>query len=199
MNNNKIDKWIDKVKVASIICLVISLLITVVIWASSYVSIQGNVLQFGKVDIDIGYFEGGNKKYYSKENKSMFDGIEPFASGFIQEEFFIENLGNLDAWYSIYFNNIEGTYGYDLLVSIIDADTGEILLGGSENFIQAAKLIKDDYVDERVGKIKAGETKRLIIRFDKNNFETTGIPDMPTDTLFKFDFCVEAVQSRNNP
>lgn len=197
MTSSKLDKMINRVKTISIICLIISLLLTGVIWASSFVTISSNKLTLGKIDIEIGYFDGNTKKYYTTENRKMFYNKTSFPEISTKEEFFIENKGNMDAWYSIYFDNIEGSYGDNLTITIKDAN-GLVLLGSKEEPIKASDFTKDNYLNHRIGSISVGETKKLILVFEHSESDED-IEQTEENTKFTFDFCVEAIQKKNNP
>ena len=166
-----------KGSIVAVIVLAISLCITTyaIVWAS--VSVNENVFQTGKVQINL---NGGEPVI--KEQDFLF---EPGMT--VQKEFFIENKSTCDVYYKLYFTNAEGGLADILEITIADGD--KTLYRGT-----AAELNRTA-VSAAVNSLGLNERRDLMISFHyPENADNSGQARTLT-----FNLCADAVQTKNNP
>lgn len=166
-----------KGSIVAVIVLAISLCITTyaIVWAS--VSVNENVFQTGKVQINL---NGGEPVI--KEREFLF---EPGMT--VQKEFFIENKSTCDVYYKLYFTNAEGGLADILEITIADGD--KTLYRGT-----AAELNRTA-VSAAVNSLGLNERRDLMISFHyPENADNSGQARTLT-----FNLCADAVQTKNNP
>ena len=166
-----------KGSIVAVIVLAICLCITTyaIVWAS--VSVNENVFQTGKVQINL---NGGEPVI--KEREFLF---EPGMT--VQKEFFIENKSTCDVYYKLYFTNAEGGLADILEITIADGD--KTLYRGT-----AAEL-NHTAVSAAVNSLGLNERRDLMISFHyPENADNSGQARTLT-----FNLCADAVQTKNNP
>ena len=166
-----------KGSIVAVIVLAICLCITTyaIVWAS--VSVNENVFQTGKVQINL---NGGEPVI--KEQDFLF---EPGMT--VQKEFFIENKSTCDVYYKLYFTNAEGGLADILEITIADGD--KTLYRGT-----AAEL-NHTAVSAAVNSLGLNERRDLMISFHyPENADNSGQARTLT-----FNLCADAVQTKNNP
>ena len=166
-----------KGSIVAVIVLAICLCITTyaIVWAS--VSVNENVFQTGKVQINL---NGGEPVI--KEREFLF---EPGMT--VQKEFFIENKSTCDVYYKLYFTNAEGGLADILEITIADGD--KTLYRGT-----AAELNRTA-VSAAVNSLGLNERRDLMISFHyPENADNSGQARTLT-----FNLCADAVQTKNNP
>lgn len=175
----QLDKTAKKLTagVVTIIILAFCLCLTTfaLVWAT--VSVEDNLFRTGKVAINL-----NDGKPVIKEDEFLF---EPGMT--VVKDFFIENNSTHDVYYRLYFDNITGGLADVLRVQIKDG--GKVLLEGTPN-----ALVKQNVsAAEDVLKLKERKTLAIVFHFPKESGN-----DAQNLTL-AFDFCAEAVQTKNNP
>lgn len=166
-----------KGSIVAVIVLAICLCITTyaIVWAS--VSVNENVFQTGKVQINL---NGGEPVI--KEREFLF---EPGMT--VQKEFFIENKSTCDVYYKLYFTNAEGGLADILEITITDGD--KTLYRGT-----AAELNRTA-VSAAENSLGLNERRDLMISFHyPENADNRG-----QACTLTFDLCADAVQTKNNP
>ena len=166
-----------KGSIVAVIVLAICLCITTyaIVWAS--VSVNENVFQTGKVQINL---NGGEPVI--KEREFLF---EPGMT--VQKEFFIENKSTCDVYYKLYFTNAEGGLADVLEITIADGD--KTLYRGT-----AAEL-NHTAVSAAVNSLGLNERRDLMISFHyPENADNSG-----QACTLTFNLCADAVQTKNNP
>ena len=166
-----------KGSIVAVIVLAICLCITTyaIVWAS--VSVNENVFQTGKVQINL---NGGEPVI--KEQDFLF---EPGMT--VQKEFFIENKSTCEVYYKLYFTNAEGGLADILEITIADGD--KTLYRGT-----AAELNRTA-VSAAVNSLGLNERRDLMISFHyPENADNSGQARTLT-----FNLCADAVQTKNNP
>lgn len=166
-----------KGSIVAVIVLAICLCITTyaIVWAS--VSVNENVFQTGKVQINL---NGGEPVI--KEQDFLF---EPGMT--VQKEFFIENKSTCDVYYKLYFTNAEGGLADILEITIADGD--KTLYRGT-----AAELNRTA-VSAAENSLGLNERRDLMISFHyPENADNSG-----QACTLTFNLCADAVQTKNNP
>lgn len=166
-----------KGSIVAVIVLAICLCITTyaIVWAS--VSVNENVFQTGKVQINL---NGGEPVI--KEREFLF---EPGMT--VQKEFFIENKSTCDVYYKLYFTNAEGGLADILEITIADGD--KTLYRGT-----AAELNRTA-VSAAENSLGLNERRDLMISFHyPENADNSG-----QACTLTFNLCADAVQTKNNP
>ena len=143
----------------------------------NYVSVHENEFQTGTLEINL---NDGHALLYGDEYY-----FEPGIT--VKKDFFVKNEGTLDAYYKLYFSNVGGALADFLEVTIKEDETvlykGKLKALSRENVSSAKKILL------------AGETHNLTVAFYLPT--TTGNVVQSKDV--SFDFCVDAVQAKNNP
>lgn len=166
-----------KGSIAAVIVLAICLCITTyaIVWAS--VSVNENVFQTGKVQINL-----NDGKPVIEEHEFLF---EPGMT--VQKNFFIENESTCEVYYKLYFTNAEGGLADILEITITDGD--KTLYRGT-----AAELNRTA-VSAAENSLGLNERRDLMISFHyPENADNRG-----QACTLTFDLCADAVQTKNNP
>ena len=166
-----------KGSIVAVIVLAICLCITTyaIVWAS--VSVNENVFQTGKVQINL-----NDGKPVIEEREFLF---EPGMT--VQKNFFIENESTCEVYYKLYFTNAEGGLADILEITIADGD--KTLYRGT-----AAELNRTA-VSAAVNSLGLNERRDLMISFHyPENADNSGQARTLT-----FNLCADAVQTKNNP
>ena len=151
---------------------------TGVIYAyNRYISGQENTFQTGPLKINL---NDGYALLYAHEYT-----FEPGMT--IERDFFIKNEGTLDAYYRLYFANVEGEIADYLEITIKDGDT--ILYTGSLTSLSRENVVAVDKI------LAAGETHDLTAIFHM----PTGTENTVQNKSIVFDFFADATQVANNP
>ena len=166
-----------KGSIVAVIVLAICLCITTyaIVWAS--VSVNENVFQTGKLQINL-----NDGKPVIEEREFLF---EPGMT--VQKNFFIENESTCEVYYKLYFTNAEGGLADILEITIADGD--KTLYRGT-----AAEL-NHTAVSAAVNSLGLNERRDLMISFHyPENADNSGQARTLT-----FNLCADAVQTKNNP
>ena len=163
--------------IAAIAALFLMLAATTYALVASFVSVEDNLFETGKVQIEL---NGG---------KTVFDGsdmnIEPGHS--LVRDFTVENTGSADIHYRLYLENVEGALQEVLTFSVYDGDK-LLFTGKAKDFSKQSPCISET-------PLAVGETRTLtaVVKMDEaagNAYQTAGIT---------FDMTAETVQAKNNP
>ena len=166
-----------KGSIVAVIVLAICLCITTyaIVWAS--VSVNENVFQTGKVQINL-----NDGKPVIEEREFLF---EPGMT--VQKNFFIENESTCEVYYKLYFTNAEGGLADILEITITDGD--KTLYRGT-----AAELNRTA-VSAAENSLGLNERRDLMISFHyPENADNRG-----QACTLTFNLCADAVQTKNNP
>lgn len=181
-----------RINVAIIILLAVCLCITTFALVSS-LWVRDNLFSTGNVDIEIwGQYYNKNDENPNTKIINVDDFIfEPGMT--VKKPAYVTNVGIGDAYYKIYFDDIEGELADVLEVTIkdgyTDTDTGKVLYSGKLSALNENNAIVAE--DE----IKAGAQKVYTVFF---HFPK----DAGNDTQGKwlsFTLKAKAVQTKNNP
>ncbi|MBS7324805.1 MAG: hypothetical protein KIG21_05405 [Angelakisella sp.] len=167
-----------KGSIVAVIVLAICLCITTyaIVWAS--VSVNENVFQTGKVQINL---NGGEPVI--NEQDFLF---EPGMT--VQKEFFIENKSTCDVYYKLYFTNAEGGLADVLEITIHQKDGNELYHGTAASLSSDKAAVDNDALG-------INERRNLTILFHyPENADNSGQARTLT-----FNLCADAVQTKNNP
>lgn len=163
--------------IVAVAVLALCLCITTLALVYSMVSVEGNLFQTGRIEINL---NDGNPVI--EEDEFLF---EPGAT--VEKNFFIENTGTWDVYYKVYMENLEGGLADVLEVSLRDGDT--VLYSGT-----AADFTRENTVAS-LGSLKLGERRELTISFHFP--ENAG--NSAQNLYLSFDLRADAVQTKNNP
>ena len=145
------------------------------IWAT--VSVENNLFHTGKVEINL-----NDGKPVIEEHEFLF---EPGMT--VQKDFFIENNSTWDVYYKLYFDHIEGGLTDVLEIQIQDGD--KTLFSGT-----AAELTKTKVgAADDILKLHERRNLRIVFHFPEDTENAAQALDLT------FDFCADAVQTKNNP
>ena len=163
--------------VTAIVILAICLCITTtaLVWAT--VSVENNFFRTGKVEINL-----NDGKPVIEEHEFLF---EPGMT--VKKEFFIKNNSTHDVYYKLYFNNISGGLADILEVQIKDGD--KVLVSGTPIELSKAETCA---VDD-VLKLKEQKNLNIVFYFPQDSVNNA------QNLKLSFDFCADAVQTKNNP
>ena len=144
------------------------------------VSVEGNVLETGFVDINL------NDEVPVIDAPDLY--FEPGMT--VEKDFFIENKSPRSVYYRLYFNALDGDPDFikKLDVKIIDKETKDLLYAGTP--LDLARYNNSVYKP-----LEAFEKRDLVITFYLSD-------DVGTDMenrWVKFNLCADAVQEANNP
>lgn len=163
--------------IVTVAVLAACLCITTLALVYSMVSVEGNLFQTGRIEINL-----NDGKPVIEEGEFLF---EPGAT--VEKSFFIENTGTWDVYYKVYMENLEGGLADVMEVSLRDGDT--VLYSGTAS----------DFTEENViaaqGSLRLGERRELILSFHFP--ESAG--NRAQNLYLSFDLCADAVQTKNNP
>lgn len=159
-----------------LIALIICLCITSFALAYANLVVNGNLFTTAEVSISL------------QDGKPVFEAvqyIEPGAT--IERDFFVRNTGTADAYYKLYFTNIDGELADHLIVTLKEGENVLYYGKASEFTKENAVLFKDD--------ITIGEKRIYTLSVYLPKEEGNAVQDKE----FYFDFVADAVQSKNNP
>ena len=105
----------------------------------------------------------------------------------VVKDFFVENVGTGDAYYKVYFENVEGKLAEVLEVTIQDEEL--ILAKGTLEDLTIEKVVAPEDI------LKAGEKREFTVSF----YYPKGADSSTADQYVDFDLSVQAVQIQNNP
>ena len=177
MTGNKTAKKQLASGIVTVAVLAVCLCITTLALVYSMVSVEGNLFQTGRIEINL-----NDGKPVITEDEFLF---EPGAT--VEKQFFIENTGTWGAYYKIYMENLEGGLADVLEVTLRDGET--VLYSGT-----AAAFTKENTVAAQ-GSLAIGERRELTISFHFP--EDAG--NSAQDLYLSFDLRADAVQTKNNP
>ena len=165
-----------KGSIVAVIVLAICLCITTyaIVWAS--VSVNENVFQTGKVQINL---NGGEPVI--EEREFLF---EPGMT--VKKGFFIKNESTCEVYYKLYFDKVTGGLANVLEITIQKGD--KILYRGTAASLNLTKVAAADDV------LGVGERRELTILFHYPE----GADNSGQGHELTFDLCAKAVQTRNN-
>ena len=146
-----------------------------IVWAS--VSVNENVFQTGKVQINL-----NDGKPVIEEHEFLF---EPGMT--VTKDFFIENQSTWDVYYKIYFDEVTGGLAKVLQITIMDGE--KILYEGTADDLSKVNVKAADDT------LRINEKRILTISFHYP--EEAGNSTQNMSLTFKL--CAEAVQTKNNP
>lgn len=175
-SNNRTAKKLTA-SIAAIIILTLCLSITTYALVRETVSVENNIFQTGKVQINL-----NDGKPVIEEHEFLF---EPGMT--VEKPFYIQNQSTWAVYYKIYFDNVEGGLADVLEITILDGD--KVLYEGTASTLTRQNVVAADDI------LLVGEKHDLTIRFH--------YPEDSTNTTqnwqLKFDLCADAVQEKNNP
>lgn len=157
------------------------------------------ILCLGFISMALSYttFESlGNQFIYGSIAVNLNDGKAIVEDGVwmdhgttLTRDFFLQSEGSGDAYYKIYFTELDGGLARVLQVTLKNKDTSEVLYEG------LAKDMTEDQVSAAQDILKAGERKNLEIQF------YLPVPEQGERQGTEFCFTLEAsaVQVKNNP
>ena len=167
-------KLIVGIVILIILSVVLVLLSTSLVY--SVVTVENNIFRTGLVDIN---FNDGNP-VISDEHSNFAPGRQ------LESEFFLHNESSYSVYYKLYFANLEGDMADVIQVTIYNGD--EVLYKGTPSALTRDKVKAAN--DEL--KINERRTLRIVFTFP----EEAGNID---DSIFRFDLCADATQTKNNP
>ena len=142
-----------------------------------YVSVQENTFQTGTLKINL---NDGYALLYAHEYS-----FEPGVT--VEKDFFIKNEGTIDAYYRLYFGNVEGEIADYLEITIKDDTT--ILYTGTLTSLTCENVAAVDKI------LEAGETHTLTAIFHMPE----GTENVAQNKTVNFEFFANATQVANNP
>lgn len=170
----------DRLKIGLVVLVILIALLAVVSFSLIYsiISVDSNIFSTGQVSINL----NDGKPIIEEEGYDFSPGAESY-----EKEFFIKNNSSCDVYYRIYFDNVEGGLADVLEVVIYNGE--QVLYEGT-----AATLVRDKVLaaDDEL-KIGEKRTLRITFSFPDHAGNVEGEP------IVKFDLCVDAVQTKNNP
>ena len=174
----KMSKTSKKLKAAIATAFTLGLCLAITTAAIVMVSlkIENNIFGLGKVSIDL---NGGNAVIQKED--FLFE-----AGATIKKDFYIKNNSTCDVYYKLYFSDVKGDLSDFLVVTILDGNK-TVMSGKMNDFTRDTEAV-DSLLSE-------AEVKNLSIEFHLP--ETIG--NIAQARFLTFDFCAEAVQSKNNP
>ena len=154
----------------------------------SYVEVEDNTFQTGKVDIEI-----------SPENLTENEVFRRFEPGMtITKDFEVTNNSTCEVYYKVYLTDVTGDLADILDVRILDRDDSNAVLFSGK----ASKLTRNvaafggtDKDKGVLGINETNDTRNLTIKFHYP--ESAGNEGQAKELSFKI--CAEATQTKNNP
>lgn len=137
---------------------------------------EGNLLGTGELRVNL-----NDGKPLIREEDVIGPGME------IEKHFFIENLGNYDAWYQLYFENVQGDMADAVEVCVREGE--RILLQGRLSDLTAEKVSAIDDL------LLPGERRTLTAAFRISEKYGNEIQKQS----IRFQLGARAVQAKNNP
>ena len=176
MNSNKTAKTLTA-GIITIIILALCLSITTFALVYATVSVENNIFRTGSVKINL-----NDGKAIITEDEFIF---EPGMT--VVKDFFIENESTWEVYYKIYFSNLSGGLADLLEVTLTDGE--RVLYSGSASDLSRENTVAADDT------LKIGERRDLQITF----YFPPEVGNNGQDLSLSFDFCADAVQTKNNP
>ncbi len=105
----------------------------------------------------------------------------------VQREFFLENNGNMSAFYRIYLEDVAGDLADLLLITIKDGD--EVVCSGTAN------QLRRDTVLPAPSTLQGGERRTLTALF----YLPFGVTNEAQNRTLTFTLCADASQTTGNP
>lgn len=174
MANNRLNKQLT---ISIVLVVVLSLCLCITTYALVMVSdtVLNNTFKTGYIDIEI------------NEGKVLFPEADiRFEPGMtLKKDVPLVNNSTDDAYYRVYFSEIQGDLADILVITIMDGD--QLLYTGTARRLTAENV--------QIGTISAGDTHTLSIAFHYPEAEGNN----GQGKQLSFDLCAEAVQSKNNP
>ena len=172
MNKRKI-----RIGFVTLVILILSLAVTTYALGTASVSVGDNVFVTGILEINM-----NDEEPIIEDDEFLF---EPGMT--VVKDFFVENKGTVDAYYRLYFENVEGNVSEIMEVTIKDAE--QILYDG-----KAGSMTEENpCISEKI--LQAGEKVWLTAAFHYP--ETEG--NETQRQYMSFDIVADAVQTKNNP
>lgn len=161
------------------VILILSLCLGITTFALVYatVSVENNLFRTGKVAVNL-----NDGKAIISEDDFIF---EPGMT--VTKEFFIENESTWEIYYRLYFDNVSGGLADVLEITVSDGD-GVLYQGKATELTRQNTAAADD-------KLAASEVKELTITFHYLEESENSTRNLS----ISFDFCADAVQTKNNP
>lgn len=163
--------------VVTIVLLSVGLAVTTFALAWATLSVNNNLFHTGLVDINL-----NDGRPVIEEHEFLF---EPGMT--VQKDFFVENNSTWDVYYKLYFDNIEGGLADVLQVEIKD-DARTLFSGAAAELTRANVGAADDLL-----RLHERRDLQIVFHFP----EEAG--NRAQGLFLSFDFCVDAVQTKNNP
>lgn len=175
-NNNRTAKKLTGY-IITVVILAVCLCITTVAIVLASVSVKNNLFQTGSIKINLndGHSIIGDGEFL----------LEPGMT--VKKDFFIKNESTFDVYYKLYFNNVSGGLADVLEITIKDGD--KVLFHGTPAELNRADTAAADDI------LRVNDRRDLIIYF---YFPDETGNSAQNKTLI-FDFCADAVQTKNNP
>ena len=174
MDDNSAGKLIFSVIILIILLVTLSFVTFTLVY--SIVSVDNNIFRTGSVSIDL----NGGEPIIEAEDSNFAPGMT------IEETFYIQNDSSYSVYYKLYFRNLSGDMADVIDVTVYNGD--EILYEG-----KPSDLVKDK-VKAANDELKINERRELRIVFvfpeEAGNL---------IDSMFTFDLCADATQTKNNP
>ena len=146
-------------------------------------------LVYESVTVEDNLFRTGTVKINLNDGNPVVTEDEfVFAPGMtVEADFFLANESAWPVYYRLYFENVSGKLAEYVTVTVKDGDT-ELYRCPMTELSEALTKAADDT-------LKANERRDLILAF---TFDQRADNELQGAEL-SFDFCAEAVQTRNNP
>jgi len=179
MNSQKSMTKKRKIRIGfmTLVILILSFAITTYALVIASVSVEDNAFTMGILDINF-----NDDEPVIKPAEFIF---EPGMT--VEKDFFIENEGTIDAYYRLYFDNVEGAV----------ADVLEITVKEAENVLyvgKAAEMTRENACMSE-NALGSGEKVWLTAVF----YYPEGEGNDTQKQFMTFDICTDAVQTKNNP
>lgn len=143
------------------------------------VEVEENYFQTGYVDIDL---NGGRPVI--ERHEYLF---EPGMT--VEKDFYVQNNSSWAVYFRLFFENVDGKLADVMEITIWDAKTGDEYFRGKANELTKAQ------VGAAEDELAVGERRDMKISF---HYPEMSGNKTQNEELY-FDFCAEAVQTRNNP
>lgn len=163
--------------VLTIVALTVCLCITTYALVMVSVSVPENYFKTGTIELNL-----NDGKPVIEAHEFLF---EPGMT--VTKAFFLENRSTWDVYYRLYLDEVRGGLATVLQITIANGD--QLLYQGT-----AAELSKTN-VTAANDTLKLGEKRDLTISF----YYPQNAGNATQNLSLSFDFCAEAVQTKNNP
>ncbi len=159
----------------ALLCL--CLFVTTFALVYSMVSVEGNLFQTGRVQINL-----NDGKPVIEEHEFLF---EPGMT--VKKDFFVRNESTCEIYYKLYFQNVSGGLADVLEVKICDGD--KVLFEGTPSQMTQKNV---GAADDVLG-LEETRTLQIYFHFPEN------VGNEAQNLFLSFDFAADAVQTKNNP